>query len=326
MTTTRPHINRSIRLGIALAVLVLILPAASTAVTFPARAAVPVTVRTLVIRYTAHNGVTRHATVLLPAGYSPNDDPPIPLVISPHGRGGSGAGNAAYWGTLPTAGGFAVVNPDGMGRLFARYSYGDPGQIDDLARMPEIVSKALPWVNVDRTRVFALGSSMGGQETLLLVARHPELLAGAAAMDSVTNLSRRFAQLPLIPGGADLQTMMRRELGGTPSDVPRAFATRSPLSLARAIADSGVPLQIWWSTKDQIVVDQKHQSGALFTLLGRLGHDAPLVAYVGIWRHSTEMRSTSLLPLALIDFGILPHDFRTCPAGVHVIVSPAIGV
>ena len=149
-------------------------------------------VRVLAIHYRTHDGAVRNAYVVLPAWYGPADDPKIPLVISPHGRGGNGRLNAEFWGDLPARGGFAVVNPDGMGRVFRSYSYGYSGQIDDLARMPSIVEQALPWLQVDRKRIFALGSSMGGQETLLLVARHPHLLAGAAAMDSVTDLTRRY--------------------------------------------------------------------------------------------------------------------------------------
>ena len=210
-----------------------------------------------------------------------------------------------------------------MGRRLDRISYGYRGQIDDLARMPAIVSKALPWVHVDRDRIFALGSSMGGQETLLLVARHPRLLAGAAAMDSVTDMARRYGQLRLSDVSAMLQSNMRTELGGTPAHAPGAYAARSPLSQARRIAASGVPLQIWWSTKDRIVIDQKHQSGTLFHTLRRLGPCAPLRAYIGSWRHSTEMRSTALLPLALIEFGLLPRGFESHPANVHVLdVTP----
>ena len=44
--------------------------------------------------------------------------------------------------------------------------------------MPQIVAQALPWVRLDLRRVYAIGGSMGGQETLLLLGRHPELLAG----------------------------------------------------------------------------------------------------------------------------------------------------
>ena len=61
------------------------------------------------------------------------------------------------------------------------------------------------------------------------------------------------------------------------------------------------------------MIDQEHQSGTLFHTLRRLGPCAPLKAYIGSWRHSTEMRSTALLPLALIEFGLLPHGFESQP-------------
>src|SRR6266545_5143998 len=280
-------------------------------------------VRAWTIQYTAHDGARRSATVILPASYGPHNNPSIPLVISPHGRNGTGRANAQYWGKLPAAGGFAVVNPDGMGRRLKSNSFGYTGQIDDLARMPELVRAALPWVRIDRQRIYALGSSMGGQETLLLVARHPNLLAGAAAMDSVTDLVRRYRQLPQIAGGRNLQSMMRKEVGGTPGQKPKAYEARSPLDLADSIAQSDVPLQIWWSKVDRIVIDQKHQSAALFRLIQRLHPRAEVKAYVGYWRHSSEMRSTSLLPLALIDFGLLPRSFQECPAAVQQVVYSA---
>jgi pimeloyl-ACP methyl ester carboxylesterase len=291
--------------------------------------------RTWTITYTAHNGAERTAEVIVPASYGPSSDsPPLPLVISPHGRAGTGRSNARYWGDLPGLGRFAVVNPDGMGRSLRYFSYGYEGQIDDLARMPELLSEALPWLRIDRRRVFALGSSMGGQETLLLVARHPEILAGAAAMDSVTDLTRRYTQLPAVPcdqacldrygepRGVNLQSVMRRELGGTPAEVPAAYAARSALSLANEIAASRVPLQVWWSREDHIVTDQEHQSEALFSELRRLDSCAPISAYAGHWAHSAEMRATALLPLALAEFGILRADLVDLPATVTYTAAP----
>src|SRR2546423_1577383 len=259
-------------------------------------------VRLFTIHYTAHNGDGRLAYVVLPAWYGPHRHPSIPVVISPHGRGATGRSNAELWGDLPAIGAFAVVSPDGMGRRLPSFSYGYRGQIDDLARMPAFAERALPWLRLDRRRVYALGSSMGGQETLLLVARHPRLLAGAAALDSVTDLARRYRQLPSLPCdercvhawgqpyGIALQASMRREVGGTPVEKPSAYAARSPLAEAARIAESGVRLQIWWSTWDRIVPDQRHQSYALFRELRRLNPCAPVSAYVGIWTHSKEMR------------------------------------
>jgi pimeloyl-ACP methyl ester carboxylesterase len=276
--------------------------------------------------YIAHNGVERAAYLLLPFSYRPASDPPLPLVISPHGRGGDGRANARFWGELPAIGRFAVINPDGMGRRLGRLSYGYSGQIEDLARMPQLATKALPWLRLDRERIYALGSSMGGQETLLLVARHPRLLAGAAAMDSVTDLGRRYRQLPGVPCndhclarwgrpyGHVLQAAMAREVGGTPSDAPKKYEARSASSLVDELAFSRVPLQVWWSDKDQIVFDQEHQSAALVRRLRRVNRCAPVTAYAGTWRHSQAMWSGSLLPVAVAGFGLLPRGFPGVPA------------
>src|SRR6266540_1695536 len=136
--------------------------AAAVALSAPVRpshaAASATSVRELSISYVAYNGKTSHATVLVPASYDPQSDPPLPLVISPHGRGLDGRTNARLWGSLPALGDFAVVNADGMGlHLSGRYSWGAPGQIADLARMPAILHTALSWLRIDRRRIYAVG-------------------------------------------------------------------------------------------------------------------------------------------------------------------------
>lgn len=48
-------------------------------------------------------------------------------------------------------------------------------------------------------------------------------------------------------------------------------------------AFSGVPLHIWWSTRDRIVVD-------------------------GTWAHSAEMHATARLPVALVKLKLITLD------------------
>jgi pimeloyl-ACP methyl ester carboxylesterase len=170
----------------------LVLVSVATLVGLPktASATGPPAVRVIPISYRAHDGLMRRADVIVPADYVPGT--PIPLVISPHGRGVGAGLNVRRWGRLPALGDFAVVNPEGQGRALTLFSWGDPGEIRDLARMPDIVEEALPWRRVDRHRVYAFGGSMGGQETLLLVAHFPHLLAGAAAFDAPTNMAARY--------------------------------------------------------------------------------------------------------------------------------------
>lgn len=272
-------------------------------------------VRLVKVVYRAHDGLDRNAWLLLPRWYGPRNHPPIPLVISPHGRGVSARANVRIWGDLPSVGRFAVVNPEGQGRRLTLYAWGDPGDIHDLARMPDVLSRALPWLRIDRGRVYAFGGSMGGQETLLLVATHPRLLAGAASFDAPTNLAARYYAFPQITFGRHLQQLARIEVGGTPANDPRAYAIRSPLEHARQIAFSGVPLQIWWSTRDRIVTSQRRESGLLYRVVKRLNPRAPVIQVVGTWRHTAEMRATTRLPIALGYFGLLP-PYRTHAPGL----------
>jgi poly(3-hydroxybutyrate) depolymerase len=294
----------------------------------------PTNTRAIQIRYRAHTGARRPAIVLVPRSYRPGDAP-IPLVISPHGRGVSHETNAHRWGNLPGIGGFAVVNPAGQGARLQAYSWGARGQVADLAKMPDIVSSALPWLRIDRERIYAFGGSMGGQETLLLAARYPALLAGAAAIDSLVDFPRQYRNFPRLrctpacqrawgnPIGVALQELARTEVGGTPETALARYLARSPLSYARAGASSCLPLQIWWSRTDRIVVDSGAQSGALFRRIRRLNPHAPLTGYVGAWKHAKAFTPGRLLPLALANFGLMPAVFDASPTAVRVIPEPA---
>ena len=265
-------------------------------------------VREWSIRYRAHNRVPRPAIVLVPSRYGPaRPSPPLALVISPHGRGVRPLLNARLWGDLPAQGNFAVVCPGGMGRRLPLHSWGYRRQIDDLARMPSIVRARLPWLRVSPNRVYALGGSMGGHETLLLLGQHPQLLAGAVAFDSVTNFYRRYRDFGLSARTRGLQVLARFEVGGTPRTNPEGYVLRSPTHWVRQIAASGVPLQIWWSLADAIVTDQAHQSEHFYNELRRLEPKAPVEAVTGFWRHSAEMRHDTQLPQAVRWLGLLPE-------------------
>ena len=313
--------RRGIRVAIAAAVTVVCVSGGAYGAVDKRHSVVVGKVRVWRIAYRAHNGVRREAFVAFPSSYRPRHAPPIPLVISPHGRGVTGRENLRLWGQLPAVGNFGVVSPDGQGRLLSNYSWGSAGQIDDLARMPQIVKLTLPWVHVDAHRVYAVGGSMGGQETLLLVARHPRLLAGAAAFDPVVDFMLQYREFPHLacskscrklwkgPLGRSLQALARAELGGPPGRAGYAYELRSPLTYARAIAFSHVPLQLWWSKKDAIVIDQQRQTARLFESIAKLNPHANLVGFTGGWRHSAEMRAKTRLPLSLALFNLLPPRY-----------------
>ena len=268
-------------------------------------------VRTWTIAYRAHDGRTRAAYVVTPAWYGPRRHPHLPLVVSPHGRGVDGRANARLWGELPARGRFVVVSPDGEGNHLPLYSWGAPGQVDDLRAMPRYARTALPWLRAGR--IYAVGGSMGGQEVLLLVARAPRLLAGAVAFDAPTDFAEQYARFPQLPCnaaclrrwkdpiGVGLQKLARVEAGGTPDELPAAYAARSPLTFGAEIARSGVPLQLWWSTRD-VVVPAAEQD-RFVAALARAGGERRVTVVRGRWRHVSGMRLN--LPGALRRLGLL---------------------
>jgi poly(3-hydroxybutyrate) depolymerase len=256
------------------------------------------------IRYRAHNRLARPAVVLVPDAYGPGRPTPrLPLVISPHGRNVPAATNASKWGELPARGSFAVICPGGMGRRLPLHSWGWRGQIADLARMPAILRAALPWLRIGR-RIYAVGGSMGGHETLLLVGQYPKLLAGAVAFDSVTNFYKRYYDFARSPGGRNAQALARIEVGGTPRTNPRGYVLRSPTHWLDEVAGSGVPLQMWWSETDQIVIDQAHQSGVFYRELRKRRPRGRVEAVTGSWRHSFETYQNVQLPGAVQWLGL----------------------
>ena len=158
---------------------------------------------------------------------------------------------------------------------------------------------------------------MGGQETLLLVARHPRLLAGAAVFDPATDLARRYAGFAKLRHGRELQRLARAEVGGTPAQDPHAYAVRSPDTYAARIAGSGVPLQVYWSPRDRVIADQRFETASLVARLRRGDLDERLWDFQGDWAHTAEMRAGRRLPRALARFGLLP--WRDAP----VVPTPA---
>jgi hypothetical protein len=87
---------------------------------------------------------------------------------------------------------------------------------------------------------------------------------------------------------------------------------------------SGVPLQLYWSAHDRVIVDQRQETGRLADELLADRPAAPLWDFSGDWVHTAEMRSTRRLPRALARFGLLP--WRDVPPLDVVLSAPSVNV
>ena len=262
------------------------------------------------IRYRAHNGVRRWAVVVAPAQYGPErPSPPLPLVISPHGRGVRARTNASLWRELPGSGrlrrdlsrrdGKAAAAPlvglsagrsttsRACRRSSAPHARGSASIRNASTRSAEA------WADRRRSSSSAVirGSSPGRSRS----TRSP---TSSAATTDFAELGRK---------GTTLQALARVEVGGTPAQQPAGATTcAAPTTGSGEIARSGVPLQVWWSDADEIVTGQENQSGRFFRELRALEPRATLEKVTGSWSHTAESYRRLQLPGAVRWLGLVP--------------------
>ena len=118
--------------------------------------------------------------------------------------------------------------------------------------------------------------------------------SGAAALDADTDMAARYRAFRELHGGLRLQALAREEIGGAPGSDPAAYAARSPIHWARAIARSGVPLHIWWSRPRPDRAGPARRVGqALPRRSGASARAPPVTQYVGDWAHSKEFHASA---------------------------------
>lgn len=117
-----------------------------------------------IVRLTVQN-TNRAINVHIPESYDGSSA--VPLVIVLHGASGNGRMMQAYVGfdTLSEAHNFIVVYPDGLGFVWNDGRSGDPrirSEIDDVGFIAAVINFIGVNLNIDPTRVYVAGHSMGG--------------------------------------------------------------------------------------------------------------------------------------------------------------------
>jgi len=284
--------------------------------------------QSFVVPYTAWNGAARESVLLLPADYDPSDTDRLPCLLVAHPRGSTAYDTAAIWRDLPTRLRFAVLCAGSAGRKVAVDSWAFSGQLQDLMALPDRVTAALPWVRLDRTRLYAAGVSMGGTEALCLLAMFPDRLAAAASFDGVADLAAYYHGVPRARR-ARYQALLRREVGGTPKQASFRYAVRSPLTFARTFATAGVPVGIWWSRTDKSVPrQQKVQSGKLCRAIRSVWPQAQLKEVKTSYGHGHVLQHDPMRLLKFLRPGGQWRTLRTAPPSRWQYAGwlPSVGV
>ncbi len=128
-------------------------------------------------------GETIPYALFVPSGYDPAN--PAPLMVSLHGAGRQYDWLMNYAGFLDQAEhhGYVVVTPLGYTR---RGGYGYRGDSEQDRRAEQDVMNVFRLVtdelNIDESRIYLWGHSMGGAGTYYLASRYPDVWAGLAAV------------------------------------------------------------------------------------------------------------------------------------------------
>jgi pimeloyl-ACP methyl ester carboxylesterase len=234
------------------------------------------------------DGSVQRAMLSLPTR-PPGD--PLPLVVAPHPFGwsveedyhggciGLKAPEHRGWRGVPTRANVAVLQPDGHHRAIERCSMGYEGVWRDVPAWIAAVEAVAP---VDRTRIYASGLSMGGQESLLMAAHHPDVFAAAFVFNPVVDAAawqedlERTSNADLRAEGSD--RLIVAEVGGSPAAVPDEYERRSVFGVLEGLRS--LPISIWWSHLDLVVPRQVERHGMrLYDELKRLDPNGPVSEY-----------------------------------------------
>ena len=129
---------------------------------------------------------TREFAIDIPQSYTDDGDP-MPLVFVLHGAGGTGNGIRSFSGfsEIGEEVGFISVYPSGVG---GGWNDGrpDPGlaQIDDIGYFEHVITLLTNSLNIDESRIFTAGYSMGGMMSYRLGCNLPELFAAISSVAS----------------------------------------------------------------------------------------------------------------------------------------------
>jgi pimeloyl-ACP methyl ester carboxylesterase len=159
-------------------------------------------------------------------------------------------------------------------------SLAGPGQLADMVSLIDTLGDH--GYLIDPKRVYACGLSMGAQEALVLAGKFPDRITAVVAFNPIVDLAAWHEELAAseVPEIKEYDTAARiaNEVGGTPGEVPEAYAERSATNYIEGI--SRVPTLVFWSDKELIIPRQMtHHTYLLYQRVKALNPNSPFAEY-----------------------------------------------
>ena len=220
----------------------------------------------------SYDGISHQVWYQVPDGYTGST--PVPLLIGMHGWSGTGEMMLNFMGPAVNERGwlFAAPNTHGAYYLDGRQAMAWPGAQHDVIDAIEYMMSSY---NVDTSRIYIAGPSMGGHDTTVMATKYPDVFAAAVEWAGFTDVTTWYVELYDLdsqPGyyqqwrlrqmrremdpGCDPEVDLDFEQGcGTPPAEPFEYQRRSTTEMPQN--SRLVPLKIWHDVED-ILIDVHH--------------------------------------------------------------------
>jgi pimeloyl-ACP methyl ester carboxylesterase len=189
----------------------------------------------------------------IPDNYTGNT--PVPLLIGIHGRGGSGMGPMNDLGSEANSRGWLLASPEMHGNFHTnhgKYALAWPGAQYDII---DTIEWMVDHYNVDKSRIYIAGGSMGGQTTAMTAAKFPDIFAAATPWKPLTDLTDWYYDLEDLGGQSFNLKKIREETGANdnppetePDEAPFEYQRRSPMEIPRN--SRLMPIKMWHDIDD----------------------------------------------------------------------------
>ena len=125
------------------------------------------------------DGLNRSFLTYVPASYNPDQSVPLVFVLHAFTQNGTAIMNCSGFNTIADANNFIIVYPDGMNLT---WNSGGASSVDDVGFINALLDSTIAHYNIDLSRVYSCGLSMGGFMSYTLVCQITDRFAAIAAV------------------------------------------------------------------------------------------------------------------------------------------------
>jgi acetyl esterase/lipase len=194
----------------------------------------------------SYDGISHEVWYQVPMSYTGSIS--VPLVVAAHGMGTTGEDMVnGPLAAEANARGWLLVAPQMHGAYYldGQRALAWPGAQHDII---EAIEHMQANYEVNPSRLYITGGSMGGQTTAVMAAKYPDVFAAAVEWKGITDLADWYNNEVADDWGRHI---IEKETGGTPEEVPFEYQRRSAMAMPQN--SRLVPLKIWHDEEDQVV-------------------------------------------------------------------------